>query len=79
MIIVNEAYEIEGSFSFDINIDRSKKPAIVSIEGALETKVYIEDLKSLRNERYALMNIEVWRGKKRIAYQGWRVFFQTLI
>ena len=60
MIIINEQYEIEGSFSFNINIDREKKPPIVSIEGILSTETYIEELKSIRNERYSLNNIEVF-------------------
>lgn len=50
---------MEGRFSFSLIADRSKKPVILRIEGILETDTYIDQLKTIENDRYGLYNIEL--------------------
>ena len=50
---------IEGSFSFDIGYDAKANPPVITIEGVLSTKSYIEEIYAIENERYFLDDVVV--------------------
>ena len=59
-ILVNDTYTVEGSFSFDVSTDNTRKPPVFSIVGVFTTAdKYIEELHTLQNNRYRLENIKV--------------------
>ncbi len=59
-IRVNDSFEVEGSFSFEVSVDETVQPPRFSITGVFTTgDRYMEELKTLQNERYRLEGVKV--------------------
>lgn len=58
-ILINGDYTIEGKFSFDVSLDRTQKPALLIINGALETADFIDEVTSIENKFYKLEGIRL--------------------
>ena len=60
--MINDIEVIEGVFSFEVTIDESNSPPIYSVTGVLATAdKYIEDLRTIQNERYRLEGVRVYK------------------
>ena len=61
-ILVNDEETVNGSFTFDVEINETVSPPIYSITGVFTTKEkYFEELHTLQNERYRIERVKVYR------------------
>lgn len=59
-ILVNGSSYVEGRFTFDLVLDNSSEPPVMSKSGVFVTDRYIEDIHSLQSEDYTLKDIHVY-------------------
>ena len=58
-IKINSRQTIEGTFSFNVSVDKSTKMPILVVKGILETADEFSDIAILENERYLLTGIVI--------------------
>lgn len=59
VIFINKTQEIEGAFTFNVLVDESVKPNTIKIEGILETKEYLDEIKEIESVRYKLTGVRI--------------------
>lgn len=61
MIRINDSFDIEGKFSFEVSYDRGKNPVITEISGIITARGYLPDVRTIENERYRLGGVFVYK------------------
>lgn len=51
--------KIDGTFSFSVDVDRNVHPNVVSITGAIQTKMQLEGVHTISNGRYILRDVDI--------------------
>lgn len=51
--------EIEGKFSFSVEVDRTRHPNVATISGIIQTKNHLEDIHTIANDRYVLRDVDI--------------------
>jgi hypothetical protein len=51
--------KIDGVFSFSVDVDRNVRPNVVTISGAIQTKVQLEGISTISYGRYVLRDVDI--------------------
>lgn len=80
-ILINGSRTVEGRFSFDLVLDETAEPPVMTRTGTFVTTEYIEDIWSLQSEDYLLRGVHVFHesyGSEDKA-KGYEFTFRELI
>lgn len=60
-ITVNNEIILDGAFSFNVTLNENVRPAVVTISGVAKLDTYVEDIDSLKSDKFELSGIHVFQ------------------